>query len=59
MGPIQLIDILEKSSARVFQMPDLASAHPSSHFCIIGTFIFIKQLLNTVVTKYMKMVIFR
>ena len=40
-------------------MPDLASAHPSAHFCIIGTYIFIKQLLNEVVTIFMKMVIFR
>ena len=35
-------------------MPDLSSVHPSAHFSIIGTCIFIKQLLNEVVTKYIE-----
>ena len=40
-------------------MPCLASAHPSAHFKILKSSIFIKQILNEVDTKSMKIVIFR
>ena len=39
-------------------MPDLASTHPSAPFCIQGSSTLFMQLLNDVVTKSMKIVIF-
>ena len=52
------MDIESKCYARGFKRPDLASTHPSAPFAILRSSTLFMQLLNDVVTKSMKIVIF-
>ena len=58
MGPIHLMDIESKCYARGFKRPDLASTPPFAPFFSLRSSTLFMQLLNDVVTKSMKVVIF-
>ena len=52
------MDIESKCYARGFERPDLASTHPFAPFYILRSSTLFMQILNDVVTKSMKIVIF-